>query len=173
LRADLAFQRRETEGTVDYIAKQADSGRFFRLREAEHFIASQLDGATSPEEICRRVEERFGNPLPPETLERFLERLDRLGFLETAGAAAPPAPSRRFQGNPLYLRLRAFDPDRLLDRLAVRLRWLFTPWTVAGCVAVVALGSWCCWGRKRRSTRPCPLSIAFSRSSWCGSRCSA
>jgi multidrug resistance efflux pump len=150
LREDLVFQRREAGGSVDFVAKQPDSGRFFRLREVEHFIARQLDGNTGPQEVCRRVEERFGSLLSPETLERFLDRLAGLGLLDTSGAPAPPVTARRVQGNFLYLRFRAFDPDRLLGRLDARLGWLFTPWVIASCVLVVALGLFVLLGSRAR-----------------------
>src|SRR5216117_2269061 len=51
-----------------------------------------------------------------------------------------PRSGRRLQGNLLYLRFKAFDPDRLLTRLARHTGWLFTPWAVAVCIGFVALG---------------------------------
>jgi len=139
LRGDLVFQRRENTGATGYVAKSTGSGRFFRLGEVEHFVARQLDGTASVEEVRRRAEEHFGSPLPSDTLERFVDRLGRLGLLERADAATPSSP-RRVQGNLFYLRFKAFDPDRLLDRLAAHLRWLFNRWTVAASAVVVALG---------------------------------
>lgn len=139
LRRDLVFQPRESAGAVRYVAKHPDSGRFFQLGEVEHFIACQLDGTVDLEELRRHAEESFGSSLPPETLQRFIDRLDRLGLLHGGHAPEPSSP-RRLQGNLLYLRLKAFDPDRLLARLDVHLGWLFTPWTVAGCAAIVGLG---------------------------------
>ncbi len=140
LRSDLVFQRRESEGAVSYIVKGNDSGRFFRIGEVEHFIANQLDGAVSVEDLCRRVEERFGSHLTAEGLSAFLGRLERLGLLEAAGGATPSASGRRIQGDVLYLRLKAFDPDRLLGRLAAHTGWVFSPATVAICALFIALG---------------------------------
>ena len=86
------------------------------------------------------MEQHFGSVLSAETLERFLERLGRLGLLATAGAAAPPSSPRRLQGDLFYLRLRAFDPDRLLDWLVAHLSWAFGRATLVACCLVVALG---------------------------------
>jgi multidrug resistance efflux pump len=138
LQSDLVFQRRENADAVGYVAKLIGSGRFFQLGEVEHFIAQQLDGSVGIEELCRRAEERFGSRLSPETLQRFVDRLGRLGLLETQDAPAPHS-ARRLQGNLFYLRLKAIDPDRLLDRLVGPLGWLFTPWAVAAGVTIVAL----------------------------------
>ena len=138
LRPDLIIRPQTTAAGTSIIIKDPTAQRFFRFGEVEHFIAQQLDGNVGIEELCRRAEERFGSRLSPETLGRFVDRLARLGLLHTEDAPAPYSP-RRLQGNLFYLRLKAFDPDRVLDRLEARLGWLFTPWTVAAAAVVVAL----------------------------------
>ncbi|PYV24827.1 MAG: hypothetical protein DMG24_10370 [Acidobacteria bacterium] len=72
------------QGTADkpiFVIKDPASGRFFRFGETEHFIAQQLDGATSPETVRERVAERFGISLPPEVLDQFVVRLRTLGLV--------------------------------------------------------------------------------------------
>src|SRR5206468_787231 len=112
LRSDLVISRQD--GVV--VLKDPTTGRFFRFGEAEDFIVSQFDGSTSFEAIRDRAREKFGSPPAREEIDAFVAALRRLRLLETEGA--PPAPSaarhRPFRGNPLYLRLSAFDPDRLL-----------------------------------------------------------
>ena len=82
LRHDLVFSRQETGGGVVFVVKEPNSGRFFRIGEVEHFVARQFDGATSLDSVRRRVEERFGAPLTPETLQKFIEKLRGRGLLE-------------------------------------------------------------------------------------------
>ncbi len=132
IRHDLILSRQEQGGTTHFVLKDPTSGRFFRFKEPEYFIAQQLDGATPLDAVRQRVEEHFGAPLDQQTLEQFIERLRRLGLLESEGAeAAHPAQRRgRIQGSLLYLRLKAFDPDRLFDRLLPKVRFFFTRFPV-------------------------------------------
>ena len=111
------------------VIKDPVTGQFFRLRAPEQFIAQQLDGATPLEEVQRRVEKEFGAVLAPEALSRFLETLDHSGLLEKpAGDRSPQRkPSGRMGGSLLYLRFRLLDPDRLLNAMARRCHFLFTP----------------------------------------------
>ncbi len=135
LRRDLVFSRQETGDGVVFVVKEPGSGRFFRIGEVEHFIAQKLDGATPLDSVCRRVEERFGASVAPETLRQFIEMLRSRGLLEgdLSEAAIPQRAEGRIRGNLFYLRLKAFDPDRVLEGMLRSTRWLFTPAFVALC----------------------------------------
>lgn len=140
-RNDLVVSPLEGRQGATFVVKDPQSGRFFRLREVEYFVARQLDGSTPPEVICKRVEEKFGAALAPSTLAQFIENLGKLGFLEIEGGPAPAwrAKSRR---SLLYLRLRLCDPDALLGRLVGPLRFFFTPHflTLSAALILCALG---------------------------------
>ena len=129
LRSDLRVSPQGVAEGATFVVKDPATGRFFRLRQAEQFIAQQLDGSVPLDVIPQRFEQKFGAPLAPETLREFVEYLRRLGLLETEGPRAEPRadPRRTFRGNLLYLRLKAFDPDRLLDRLVKKVGFFFTP----------------------------------------------
>src|SRR5207249_186234 len=115
--------------------------KFFRFREAEHFIAQQLDGSTPGEVIRQRVEERFGTALTPETLEEFIDKLRRRGLLEEEAKVGSDAHRRgRVRGSLFYLRLKAFDPDWLLNHLIARSHFFFTPHFLMFSGAVILLG---------------------------------
>jgi multidrug resistance efflux pump len=138
LRSDLVISRHD--GVV--VVKDPVTGQFFRLREIEHFIASQLDGATALEEIRARTAQKFGVAPAPQAAEGFVATLGGHGLLEITGAgpAAPAPPVRRLRGDPLHLRLSAFDPDALLDRLVGKVRLGFTPGFVALSAALILVG---------------------------------
>jgi len=144
LRDDLVVSRqRTTAGAICFVVKDPANRRFFRLKEAEYEIVRQLDGPTSLDAIRATISERLGAPLSPETLERFLQRLNQLGLLETEGqAGSGHRQSRKVRGSLLYLRLMAFDPDALLTRLVDKVRFLFTPYFVVLSAALIlaALG---------------------------------
>jgi putative peptide zinc metalloprotease protein len=127
LRSDLVVSRQGTPEKSVFVIKDPDRERFFRFGETEHFIAQQLDGATSPDTVRQRVEEKFDAPLPPETLQQFIDRLERIGLLEKEQRPTGGHSQGRIRGNIFYLRLKAFNPDRLLDWLVTRLKFFFTP----------------------------------------------
>ena len=128
LRRDLTVSRLETASGGFLIVKHPVSGRFYRFKEAERFIAEQLDGETPLDVIRERTEEEFGASLSPETLNAFVQNLDKIGLLDTGKPSAKRDAGRgpRMRGNLLYLRFAFFDPDRLLARLMPRLGFFFT-----------------------------------------------
>jgi len=124
----LTVSRLETADGGVLIVKHPVSGRFYRFREAERFIAEQLDGETPLDVIRERTEEQFGASLGADTLKAFVQNLDKIGLLDTGKPAAKREPGRgpRIRGSLLYLRFALLDPDRLLARLVPRLRFFFT-----------------------------------------------
>ncbi len=143
LRRDLIIRRQDRAGSAGYVLKDPRSQRFFQFREPEGFIAERLDGATPLEDIRERTAQRFGAALSDATLRGFLNNLQGLGLLEDSASVPDRALSgSRIRGSLLYLRWKAFDPDRLFDDLARRFRWLFTPAFVAlsAALIIVALG---------------------------------
>ena len=60
LRSDLVITQQETRAGTYFVLKDPATGRFFRFREAEHFVAQQLDGSTSLDVIRQKVNEKFG-----------------------------------------------------------------------------------------------------------------
>jgi multidrug resistance efflux pump len=128
LRRDLTVSRLETANGAYLIVKHPVSGRFYRFRAAERFIAEQLDGETPLDVIRERAEAEFGASLGAETLHAFVKNLDTLGLLENGKPVERPRRDRgkRIRGSLLYLRLALIDPDRLFTRLIPRIRFLFT-----------------------------------------------
>jgi multidrug resistance efflux pump len=139
LRDDLVESRQETPEGCYYVLKDPATGRYFRFQEHEHFIARQLDGATPPEEIRARVAARFEAELPEVELAAFVATLEGRGLLSSVPGTAPngAAAAPSFRGSPLYFRLKAFDPDRLFDRLIRYVRWCFSPWFVGAALALI------------------------------------
>ncbi|PYV09089.1 MAG: hypothetical protein DMG07_24035 [Acidobacteria bacterium] len=73
------------EGRPYYVIEDPLTGFFFRVREVEHFIARQLNGATSLDVIRERVQKKFEAPLDPATLADFVDALRRYNLLEGTG----------------------------------------------------------------------------------------
>src|SRR5882724_9082316 len=133
LRGDLIISRQTGQDGVSAIIKDPVRGKFIRLKEPEYFIAQQLDGSTSLETVCQRVEKRFSAQLEPEILEKFVGSLRRNRLLEEHGGklAKGYRKQARIQGNLFYLRFKICDPNRLFDHLIGAVRFCFSPSFVA------------------------------------------
>ena len=87
LRTDLTVSKQGTGAEPVFVVKDRVTGQFFRLREAEWFIAGQCDGTTTTEVIRQRTEEEFGAALPLEGLTAFVKKLEKTGLLESKRTA--------------------------------------------------------------------------------------
>jgi multidrug resistance efflux pump len=131
LRLDLIVSRQETPAGVVHVLKDPQSGRFFRLEEAEYAVARRLDGATPVDAVARAIADELGVEADAETLQPFVEQLRRRGLLEDPTGARPSPAAGQSRGNLLWYRLKAFDPDPLFDWLIGKIRFFFTPYFVA------------------------------------------
>lgn len=140
-RGDLVVSPLEGHRETAFVVKDPITKKFFRFKQHELFIARQLDGNTSFEEIQERFENEFGVSLPDDKLKRYLQLLQDLSFLETERSARElsRAQSRALTARSpfqriLYVRLRTLDPDRVFDRIIPYIRFFFTRkfvWLVA------------------------------------------
>src|SRR6267143_3287496 len=81
LRSDLIVRPQQTTQGTCVVIKNPESRKFFRLGEAEYFIAKQLDGETSMEVIRQRAEATFGAACVTITSwSDFRQELHRLYF---------------------------------------------------------------------------------------------
>jgi putative peptide zinc metalloprotease protein len=146
LRSDLSISRQATRDGEFVVLKDPATARFYRIAEVEYFIASQLDGETPLETIRQETEAAYGATLPRETLDGFVGTLRRCGLLEGGGLGpASRAAVRRVRGDPLYLRIKAYDPDAFLSRWVGRLWFFFTRAFVVSSAAVILLGVAITW----------------------------
>jgi putative peptide zinc metalloprotease protein len=131
-----------TQGTC-VVIKNPESRKFFRLGEAEYFIAKQLDGKTPLEAIRQKTEAKFGGELAIETLNAFLENLKKNHILEAteAGEKGVYREPPRFRGSPLYCRFKVFDPCRLLQRLVPWTGFFYTSFFVVLSVAAILVAA--------------------------------
>jgi putative peptide zinc metalloprotease protein len=138
-RNDIIVTRHEDSANAPFVAKDPRTTQFFRFRGAEHFIVSQLDGATSLDVVRQRTEQRFGATLPQETLTQFVRTLEQHGLLETNRAWRRSRSRGRLKGGLLSLRVKVLDPDRLLTRLVRPLEPLFSRTFLGLSLALIVL----------------------------------
>ena len=139
LRPDLIVSRQETPEGVRFVVKDPLTGRYFRFQEAEYAVFRRLDGTASLDTVARAVSAELDVTADAEALKPFVETLRLKGLLQGPGAPTGPQGTGMFRGNALWLRLKAFDPDRLFDRLLPWVRFCFTPHFVAASALLI------CW----------------------------
>ena len=139
LRTDLVESRQVEGGQTYYIVKDPRTQRFFRMREVEHKIVQLLDGQTPLPQIATKVEEEYGLKLPLEHLEQFVDKLDELLFLESEKSEKKLASigsrwekqDKTFLERILFVKLKAFDPDKLVAKLEKKFQFVFSPYFLA------------------------------------------
>jgi putative peptide zinc metalloprotease protein len=143
LRPDLVTSLQEVDGVQRIVVKDPTTGRFFRFKEHEFFIAQQFDGTTGEEEVRRRVETKFGATVSEQALMQFVGKLRGIGLLDGEAVEAKErrgAGRKLIHGTLLYLRWPAINPDRLFNWLIPRIRFLFTFEFVALSTVLIAIG---------------------------------
>jgi len=144
LRSDLIIRSQEEGDRTVYVIKDPITGRFFKLREPEHFLISQMNGATSTEGAVANFTDRFGAGVSPAAADAFFRKMQRLCLFE--GIYAEVALSRQKRqlqsrhsrwSRLLMWRLKAFNPDLLVGKIERRVRWMFTPeFLVSACFII-------------------------------------
>jgi len=137
-RADLSLSAvQEAEGAVT-VVHHPQTGKYFRLREIEGSILSQLDGRRNLEAVHAAVLREFpGARLSLATVVSFAERLEKLGWLEGRAGERP----RRL---PLHRRLLFFKipllrPERLFTALQPLVRLAYTRTGLLLALAIVLI----------------------------------
>lgn len=137
LRDDLVVSEQEADGQKYVILKDPITFRYFRMREPEYYLIRQFDGVADCETIARRFRGKFNLNVSAEAVEKFAERVDELYFFE-GGKAEYEISSGRYLSRTkkslfssiLFIKLTAFNPDRLLNFLMPLTRFLFRPWAI-------------------------------------------
>lgn len=139
-RTDLVVRARREDGTGGYVVKDPIALRYYQLGDEEHFVWSRLDGRQTVESLCRAFGEGFlPRRLSAEELQRFVMQLISQGLVlgEHGGTANLLDQRRQRLGwqqwtsqslNPLAIRFRGINPDRILTRLLPWCDWMFSPW---------------------------------------------
>ena len=149
-RPDLTARRQRYLGQSYWVVKEPVGLNYYRFQDEEYAILNMIDGYTSLDEIKDRFEAEF----PPQKIT--LEELQQfLGMLHRSGLIVADVPGQGHQlrkrrddrrrkeilgamTNILCIRFKGFDPERFLNWLYPKVKWLFSPVAVACCLAMVA-----------------------------------
>lgn len=152
--AGLKIVRHQVRDQVWHILVEPGSGRQLRLNPAAYAFAGRCNGHATVTRLWELLLERDGEDAPTQDdILRLLAQLFRAGMVQFDAApylsllfarrTEEGQRKRRAFINPLMLRMKLFDPTRLLDRLAplsaVLGRWsVFVLWMMAVGVAALA-----------------------------------
>lgn len=153
LAGQLKVVRQPVRDQVWHVLIEAASGRQVRLNPVAWEFAGRCDGSRTVAALWADLLARMGHAAPTQDdIVRLLGQLYRSGMLQFDAAphlsmlfaqrARQGRARSRASINPLMLRMRLFDPTRLLDRLEPLARRVFTRagfvvWAV--CVGLMAL----------------------------------
>ncbi len=149
LRDDLVVSPTVIEGETVYNIKDPIKGTYFRLREPEYWLVSQLDGVTSYAQIADRFRSKFQLNISEENVLQFVQALEKLYFLDNA--RAEQAVSRTSYlidkhgslfSRLLFVKFKAFNPGKLLDRLTSIYRQFHNLYGFALQALLIVLGMW-------------------------------
>lgn len=105
-------------GVKVYIVKDRSTGRFFKFRDKEYYIATLFDGINTIGEITAKFKERFNIELPAEQAEQFANQMKAMGLLigfDESEMPIPLKPKRSIWGKLLFIKVKAFNPRRLIE----------------------------------------------------------
>jgi putative peptide zinc metalloprotease protein len=156
LPAGLKIVRHQVRDQVWHVLVEPGSGRQLRLNPAAYAFAGRCNGAATVASLWQLLLEKEGDGAPTQDdILRLLAQLFRAGMVQFDAAPylsllfsrrdEEGQRKRRAFINPLMLRMKLFDPTRLLDRLApVSLalgRWsVFALWLLVVALAGLAAG---------------------------------
>ena len=139
VRPDLTVKQQRYQGQSYWVIKEPVGLKYFRFQAEEYAILKMLNGKISLEEIKERFESEFA-PLKIEyaELQQFIGMLHRSGLVITnAPGQGKQLRKRRDEkkrkellaqlSNVLAIRFKGIDPERLLNWLYPKVRWLFSP----------------------------------------------
>jgi len=149
-RADLVVREQRFQGRTAFFVKDPLTLRYFRFATPEFCLFELLDGRRNATELrAAFVDELASDDVAVEDVVRLVGRWKRAGLLEDVDAAATTCSfvsrwqyRRRTQwfgwlSQLLYWKVRAFDPDALLNRIYPCVRWLFHPLGVCAALGLM------------------------------------
>ncbi len=173
VRPELTALAIEAAGGRCWRIKDPVSLEYFQLAEDEYAVLMMLDGRTSLAEIERQFEQRFApQNLSLGQLQAYFAHLhaEGLALADTPDQGRQLLERRRSTArrgltaafiNPLAIRFRGVDPERFINWLYPRSRWLFTLWFAAIALFIVVCAGLLVVGQFERMSQRLPELRSF------------
>lgn len=153
LRSLVQTFRQHYRGRLWVVFRDPSNNQFFRVDESGYRFVAMLDGRRTVGQVWEACNQQLGDAAPTQG-----EAIQLLGQLYTSNLIHADLPadaagmfdrykkrmSRQVRGylmNVLFARVPLFDPDRLLDRWAPLVGWIFGPVGVALWVLLLGFGA--------------------------------
>ncbi|MCC7476212.1 MAG: hypothetical protein IT425_12520 [Pirellulales bacterium] len=149
LRADLVASRMESGGATRWIVKDPLTLEHFQFSAEEYALMDWLREPVTLAELSRRYAREFApRTISPQAVWEFMSRLHAAGLLMATSAGQGHELLERRERDRfrrwsmawtglLGIRFRGVDPDRFLNALHDRCRWLFSSAAFVASVVVV------------------------------------
>lgn len=149
LRSHARLHRHIYRGEVWYLLQDPASSRVHRFSPSARLIVSLMDGTHSVEQLWELANRHLGEDAPSQDeLIHLLGQLHAADLLEsdvtpdvaelfTRSEREQRARHLRSYGNPMAIRIPLFDPDRLLNRWAGLVRFVWSGWGALAWLAIV------------------------------------
>ena len=155
LSVGIAIARQASRGRVWHVLTDPASGRQMRLNQAAYGFVGHCDGNLTAGEIWDLLLSGTGDACPSqEEILRLIAQLHAGGMMQfddvpnvAALFAQRDQREQRKQRawiNPMVIKVRLFNPSRLVDRILPRVRFLFTGPALAAIAALIAVGLLIC-----------------------------
>ncbi|HTY60786.1 MAG TPA: efflux RND transporter periplasmic adaptor subunit [Acidobacteriota bacterium] len=150
LRSDLEIHQ-ESNGSV--IVKDPITHGFYRFTPVQASVLEHLDGRQDFESIASVVAAKHQTEVLEEQLKDFTGKLQTLLLLDHPYCwakleGASRKRRHRILRNLLFIKIHAFNPDALLDKLERRLRFCFSPgfaatvWILVAVALILSILNW-------------------------------
>jgi len=130
LRSDVEIRPESADPNSPLIVKDPIIQRFYRFTPVQGEVLRQLNGEQDSDSIASLVSKATNSEVLPKQIEDFIEKLRDLLLLDHpfcwGRLNSLSGKKRRFFDNLLSIKIRAFNPNRLLTRMHKQLSFCFT-----------------------------------------------
>lgn len=153
MRKDLIAKRISYRNEGSWVIKDPVGLKYHRLLDEQYFILQSVNGENSLEDILRETRRKFPTvhltlrqvqSVVTDLFDKGLLASKRTGQAEVVIERARKNRNKKIKQtltSLLYLRMPGWDPERTLNWLLPKFRWMFHPVVVAGCCTLV-IASW-------------------------------
>lgn len=184
MRTDLTLVPQSFRGQAGLVVGDPLTESFHHLNEQEGALLQLLDGQRSAHDVKVAFERRFApHQISLHEIQHYVTDFGSKGLLQVSGQQMGANLFRRSirkrskeawarWKNPLSIRFRGINPDKMLNAIAPFTSWLFSPWMVIAAVmlwllaAMTILMDWTAF----QSRLPVAQEF-FSRENWIGLAC--
>lgn len=158
-RRDLEIYPQRRRSQRVWVIKDPLSLRYYQFREEEYRILQWLDGRSTLAQLKDRFEQSFApRRMTQPHLHAFVAHLHRNGLVLSDAPGQGEQLRKRFDRqrhasllesltNPLAIRFRGLNPERLLSWLYPKLSWVFSRSSAVACIAIVLTALTLLWTR--------------------------